>query len=94
MITCAVTRRRDRSLDRGHDVARQNQRGRTSAHGRNGRVLRRGPAHGADVDDLGFGTVTQQRLHQLIRQPGRITDRTFEITFLDPDVQAYAFTFG
>jgi hypothetical protein len=53
-----------------------------------------GPAHGADVDDLGFGTVTQQRLHQLIRQPGRITDRTFEITFLDPGVQAYVFTFG
>jgi Thioredoxin like C-terminal domain len=35
-----------------------------------------------------------QRLHQLIRQPGPITDGTFEITFLDPDVQAYAFTFG
>ena len=53
-----------------------------------------GEAHGTDVDDLGFGTVTQQRLHQLIRQPGRITDRTFEITFLDPGVQAYVFTFG
>ncbi len=46
------------------------------------------------MDELGFGTVTQQRLHQLIRQPGRITDRTFEITFLDPGVQAYVFTFG
>jgi Thioredoxin like C-terminal domain len=34
------------------------------------------------------------RLYQLIRQPGPITERTFEITFLDPDVQAYAFTFG
>ena len=53
-----------------------------------------GAAHGADVDDQGHGTVTGQRLHQLIRQPGPITDRTFEITFLDPDVQAYAFTFG
>jgi thiol-disulfide isomerase/thioredoxin len=53
-----------------------------------------GPAHGADVDDLGFGTVTQQRLHQLIRQPGHITDRTFEITFLDPGVEAFVFTFG
>jgi len=40
------------------------------------------------------GTVTQQRLHQLIRQPGAIADRTFEITFLDPDVAAYVFTFG
>jgi len=53
-----------------------------------------GAAHGVDVDDQGRGTVAEQRLHQLIRQPGPITDRTFEIAFLDPDVQAYAFTFG
>ena len=37
---------------------------------------------------------TQPRLYQLIRQPGPVTQRTFEITFLDPGVQAYAFTFG
>jgi hypothetical protein len=53
-----------------------------------------GVAHGADADDQGNGTVTEQRLHQLVRQPGPIIDRTFEITFLDPKVQAYAFTFG
>jgi len=53
-----------------------------------------GAAHGGDVDDQGNGTVTDQRLHQLIRQPGPITDRTFEITFLDAGVEAYAFTFG
>jgi hypothetical protein len=53
-----------------------------------------GAAHGVDVDDQGNGTVAEQRLHQLIRQPGPITDRTFEIAFLDPEVQAYAFTFG
>jgi thiol-disulfide isomerase/thioredoxin len=53
-----------------------------------------GAAHGVDLDDQGHGTVAEQRLHQLIRQLGPITDRTFEITFLDPDVQAYAFTFG
>jgi thiol-disulfide isomerase/thioredoxin len=53
-----------------------------------------GAAHGADADDQGHGTVTGQRLHQLIRQPDRISDRTFEITFLDPGVQAYVFTFG
>ena len=53
-----------------------------------------GAAHGADADDQGQGTVTEQRLHQLIRQPGPITERTFEIAFLDPGVQAYAFTFG
>ncbi len=53
-----------------------------------------GAAHGTDVDDQGNGTVTEPRLYQLVRQPGPITDRTFEITFLDPGVQAYAFTFG
>jgi thiol-disulfide isomerase/thioredoxin len=53
-----------------------------------------GAAHGTDVDDHGNGTITQPRLHQLIRQPGPISDRTLEITFLDPGVQAYAFTFG
>ncbi|HEV2922151.1 MAG TPA: thioredoxin, partial [Actinomycetota bacterium] len=53
-----------------------------------------GAAHGTDVDDQGDGTVTQPRLHQLVRQPGPVSERTFEITFLDPGVQAYAFTFG
>jgi thiol-disulfide isomerase/thioredoxin len=50
--------------------------------------------HGDDVDGEGHGTLTEQRLHQLIRQRGPVTDRTFEITFLDPGAQAYAFTFG
>jgi hypothetical protein len=53
-----------------------------------------GNAHGFDVDEDGHGAVTQQRLHQLIRQQGAIDDRTFEITFLAPGVEAYAFTFG
>jgi hypothetical protein len=53
-----------------------------------------GAGHGADADDAGYGTVAEQRLHQLIRQTGAITDRTFEVTFLDPGVQAFAFTFG
>jgi thiol-disulfide isomerase/thioredoxin len=53
-----------------------------------------GAAHGTDADDQGNGTVAKQRLYQLIRQRGPITDRTFEITFLDPGAQAYAFTFG
>jgi thiol-disulfide isomerase/thioredoxin len=51
-------------------------------------------AHGTDVDDQGNGTVTEPRLYQLVRQPGPVTERTFEVTFLDPGVQAYAFTFG
>jgi thiol-disulfide isomerase/thioredoxin len=53
-----------------------------------------GAAHGSDVDAQGNGTVTQQRLYQLIRQTKPITDRQFEIEFLDPDVEAFAFTFG
>ena len=51
-------------------------------------------AKGIDVDAAGNGTVTEHRLYQLIRQPGAITDHVFEIEFLDPGVQAYAFTFG
>jgi thiol-disulfide isomerase/thioredoxin len=53
-----------------------------------------GAAHGTDVDEQGNGALTQPRLYQLVRQPGPVTDRTFEITFLDPGVRAYAFTFG
>jgi thiol-disulfide isomerase/thioredoxin len=53
-----------------------------------------GDAHGLDVDANGDGTVTRQRLHQLVRERGMIEDRTFEITFLAPGVEAYAFTFG
>jgi thiol-disulfide isomerase/thioredoxin len=53
-----------------------------------------GAAHGTDVDDQGNGSVTEPRLYQLIRQPGPVTERTFEITFLDPGVHAYVFTFG
>jgi hypothetical protein len=53
-----------------------------------------GSARGTDVDKQGNGVVREQRLYQLIRQPGSIADRTFEIEFLDPDVEAYAFTFG
>jgi hypothetical protein len=46
------------------------------------------------IDEAGDATVTHPRLHQLIRQPGPITECTFQITFQDPGVQAYAFTFG
>jgi len=53
-----------------------------------------GPAHGIDVDDDGNGTVAEARLYQLVRQPRNVSDRTFEITFLDPGVHAYVFTFG
>jgi thiol-disulfide isomerase/thioredoxin len=53
-----------------------------------------GPAHGVDVDDAGNGTAVEQRLYQLIRQPGPILDRRFEIEFLDAGVETFAFTFG
>jgi len=53
-----------------------------------------GAAHGLDVDAQGYGTVTEQRLHQLIRQPKPISDRELEIEFLDPGVAVFAFTFG
>lgn len=53
-----------------------------------------GAAHGADVDDAGAGIAADQRLYQLIRQPGAITEHTFEIEFLDAGVEAFAFTFG
>jgi thiol-disulfide isomerase/thioredoxin len=49
---------------------------------------------GTDIDAQGFGTVTDERLYQLVRQKGAIRDRTFRIEFLDPGVEAFAFTFG
>jgi thiol-disulfide isomerase/thioredoxin len=53
-----------------------------------------GAAHGIDIDEQGNGTLTGQRLYQLIRQPQPIADRQFEIEFLDPGAEAFAFTFG
>ena len=53
-----------------------------------------GAAHGLDVDEGGNGTVREQRLYQLVRQPKPIVDRTFAIDFLDAGVEAFAFTFG
>ncbi|BDZ44664.1 hypothetical protein GCM10025866_05730 [Naasia aerilata] len=49
---------------------------------------------GGDVDESGRGTVTEQRLYQLIRQQGPITESTFEIEFAAPGAHAYSFTFG
>ena len=53
-----------------------------------------GASHGCDVDEAGNGVVSEQRLFQLVRQHGRIADRTFEIEFLDAGVEAFVFTFG
>jgi len=53
-----------------------------------------GDAHGADSAADGSGQVREPRLYQLVRQGGRVVDRTFEIEFLDPGVRAVVFTFG
>jgi cytochrome c biogenesis protein CcdA/thiol-disulfide isomerase/thioredoxin len=50
--------------------------------------------HGVDTDPKGNGTVVEHRLYQLIRLKNAVDDHTFEIEFLDPGVQAFAFTFG
>jgi thiol-disulfide isomerase/thioredoxin len=54
------------------------------------------PGHdqGLDVNELGEGTVDEPRMYQLVRQRGGAAERAFEITFLDPGVRAYVFTFG
>ena len=53
-----------------------------------------GPDAGVDVKPDGTGVVTNERLYQLVRQKSEIRDRTFRIEFLDPGVEAFAFTFG
>jgi hypothetical protein len=46
------------------------------------------------VDEKGYGTLDQQRMYQLIRQPKPIVDRSFEIEFFAPGVEGFSFTFG
>jgi len=53
-----------------------------------------GADHGTDTDAEGFGTVSDTKLYQLVRQAGEVRERTFEIRFFDPGVEAYVFTFG
>ena len=53
-----------------------------------------GDAHGSDIDTQGYGSITGQRLYQLIRQPNPIVERQFTIEFLDAGAEAFAFTFG
>jgi thioredoxin family protein len=53
-----------------------------------------GSAHGIDIDTAGYGTLSEPRLYQLIRQPTSITNRQFEIEFLDRGAEVFAFTFG
>jgi len=53
-----------------------------------------GADHGVDSNEAGYGTVTEERLYQLIRKTGPVQDHTFDIIFLDPGVKVYSFTFG
>lgn len=80
---------RDLNLVMGPAAGRKSVRFRVLIDGR-----APGAAHGTDVDGLGYGTVSEQRLYQLIRQSQPIVDRQFEIEFLDPGVEAFDFTFG
>jgi thiol-disulfide isomerase/thioredoxin len=50
--------------------------------------------HGTDLDSSGAGIVDVQRTYQLVRQPGRVDERRFEIEFVDSGAEAYCFTFG
>lgn len=49
---------------------------------------------GADIDADGNGTIQETRLYQMVRQTGDVRERSFEIHFFEPGVQAFAFTFG
>jgi Thioredoxin like C-terminal domain/AhpC/TSA family len=53
-----------------------------------------GAAGGIDIDAKGNGILAAPRMYQLIRQPKPITDRQFEIEFVSPGMEAFAFTFG
>jgi thiol-disulfide isomerase/thioredoxin len=53
-----------------------------------------GAAHGVDVDDQGNGTLNEPRMYQLIRQSKPVSDRQFEIEFLDSGAEVFSFTFG
>ncbi len=53
-----------------------------------------GASHGTDVDEHGNGVLDAGRLYHLVRQDGRVEERTLELTFPQPGAEAYAFTFG
>lgn len=53
-----------------------------------------GRDHGSDIDAQGYGAISETRLYQLVRQSGAVREHVFEIRFLDPGANAFAFTFG
>jgi thiol-disulfide isomerase/thioredoxin len=62
------------------------------------RVLLDGEAPGADrgvdVDGDGNGELRDGHMYQLVRQRETVRARTLQITFLEPQAEAYSFTFG
>jgi thiol-disulfide isomerase/thioredoxin len=53
-----------------------------------------GASHGTDVDPEGYGTLREQRMYHLVRQPTPVEDRLFQIELLEPGAAAFCFTFG
>jgi thiol-disulfide isomerase/thioredoxin len=53
-----------------------------------------GASHGLDIDEQGHGTLDQPRMYQLIRQTTPISDREFEVEFLDVGAEVFSITFG
>lgn len=53
-----------------------------------------GRSRGTDLAADGSGVIDAHRLYQLVRLPAAAGDHLFEIEFLDPGAQVYAFTFG
>jgi thiol-disulfide isomerase/thioredoxin len=51
-------------------------------------------SHGLDVDDQGIGTISEQRLYQLVRQTSPVGEHQFQIEFLDSGAEAFSVTFG
>jgi hypothetical protein len=51
-------------------------------------------SHGVDVDADGNGSLRAGRLYHLVREHDAVSQRTLEITFLEPGVEAHVITFG
>jgi hypothetical protein len=89
---CPATGRRRTSPPNSAPPAARSRSGSTRATSTDGHLP--GHDHGIDVDESGEGTLDEPRMYQLVRQRGGAADCTFEITFEEPGVRAYVFTFG
>jgi thiol-disulfide isomerase/thioredoxin len=53
-----------------------------------------GSSRGVDVDGQGNGLLAEGRMYQLVRQDGKVRERTLEVSFGESGAEAYVFTFG